>query len=369
MIELTWEQVRRFRLRRSGLTGGWHDLVEAARRVCGVHAQVMSSAELALAARVEALDVRDVRDALWRDKRLVKTWAMRGTLHLLPAADLPLWAGALRTRGFLFRTPGWLRYFGIRREELEQLFAAVGASLHGRAMTREEIADEVGRVAGERARRALASGWGSLLKPVAMEGRLVFGPSRGRNVVFVDPHDWVGPFEPLAERDAMRETVRRWIAAYGPGTHEELASWWGTGQRRAREAFDQLADELVAVAVDGHRAWALARDAAELEDADVSGPARLVPGFDAYVVGFQPRHAFVDAKFRASIWRTAGWISPVVLVDGRAAGVWHHSVRHGTMAIRVEPFGRLATARRRELEADAERLARALHASPSVSFA
>ena len=62
--------------------------------ICGLHAQVMSSAELTLAARVEGLGPDDVRRALWEERSLVKTWAMRGTLHLLPAAELPLWQAA-----------------------------------------------------------------------------------------------------------------------------------------------------------------------------------------------------------------------------------------------------------------------------------
>jgi hypothetical protein len=195
VIELSWKQVRAFRLERS--LDGSGGLVETARRLGGVHAQVMSSAELALAARVDGLRVEDVREALWDQRLLVKTWAMRGTLHLLPADDLPLWAGALPTRSYLWRSAAWTRYFGISVEELEALVAAIGAALDGSGLTREELAEAVGERAGPRAQEQLASGWGTLLKPVAMVGGLVFGPNRGRNVAFVDPHEWVGPFEAL----------------------------------------------------------------------------------------------------------------------------------------------------------------------------
>jgi hypothetical protein len=65
------------------------------REICGLHAQVMSSAELTLWARVEDLEPGAVQEALWERRTLAKTWAMRGTLHLLPAEELPLWVGAL----------------------------------------------------------------------------------------------------------------------------------------------------------------------------------------------------------------------------------------------------------------------------------
>jgi hypothetical protein len=67
--------------------------------------------------------------------------------------------------------------------------------------------------------------------------------------------------------------------------------------------------------------------------------------------------------------RTAGWISPVVVVGGEIVGVWKHAVRKGVMEIGVEPFGKLAAARVRELSVDAERLAAALGATPSVTVA
>ena len=322
-----------------------------------MQAQVMSSAELALAARVDGLRVDEVRDALWTRRELVKTWAMRGTLHLLASDDLPLWAGALRTRSYLWHSAAWTKYFGLSAEEVDALIAAIAASLDGKGLTREELGEAVAEHGGEPARELMASGWGTLLKPVAMEGNLVFGANRGRNVAFVNPHDWVGPFEPLPSEQAMGEVVRRWLRVYGPGSKEDLARWWGISPGRARKPLEALGDELVEVSVEGRKAFALAADARALRTAKADGRARLLGGFDPYVVGFFPREGLVEPEFKSRVSRTAGWISPVVLVSGKPVGVWSHELRKGTMAITVEPFGRLAAARVRELEADAERLA------------
>jgi hypothetical protein len=367
VIELSWEQVRAFRLARS--LDGSGGAVETARRLCGVQAQVMSFAELALAARVDGLHVEDVRDALWERRELVKTWAMRGTLHLLPSDELALWAGALSMRSYLWRTAAWTRYFGISVEELEALVTAIGSSLDGRGLTREELGAAVGELAGPRAQEQIASGWGTLLKPVAMEGGLVFGPNRGRNVAFVSPHQWIGPFDALPSEQAMGEVVRRWLSVYGPGSHEDLALWWGISPGRARKPLEALGEELVEVSVEGRRAFALVKDAPALESASTGRRARLVPGFDPYVVGFQPRGALVEPEFKGRVSRTAGWISPVVLVGGKAVGVWKHELRKGTMKITVDPFGKLPAARLRELSADAERFAAALDSTPSVMLA
>ena len=108
--ELTWPQVHAFRMARHHLTkrAPEQDLARVVGDIGGVQAQVMSAAELQVAVRADCR-VEDVRAALWKDKRLVKTWLMRGTLHLLPAEDLPLFAAAMHTHWVRTRN-AWLNY-------------------------------------------------------------------------------------------------------------------------------------------------------------------------------------------------------------------------------------------------------------------
>src|SRR6266851_6356032 len=144
MLKLTWPRVAAWRVRRHHLDrrAPAGSMLAVASRLCGLHAQVMSSAELTVWARVEDLDRRAVQRALWEDRTLVKTWAMRGTLHLLPANELPLWHAALSTSRRYLRPAAWQKYFGITLEELDRLTEAVGAALNGRVMTREELVRE-----------------------------------------------------------------------------------------------------------------------------------------------------------------------------------------------------------------------------------
>src|SRR5215831_3224518 len=99
MVRLTWPQVAAWRVRRHNLDqrAPAGSMLAVASRLCGLHAQVLSSAELTLWARVHDLDRGAVNAALWQYRTLVKTWAARGTLHLLPSADLPMWHAVLRT--------------------------------------------------------------------------------------------------------------------------------------------------------------------------------------------------------------------------------------------------------------------------------
>ena len=147
---LTWPRVLAWRIRRQYLdcraTQG--ETLDVVRQLCGLHAQVMSSAELALWARVEDLEPDAVQEALWKERSLVKTWAMRGTLHLLPASELPIWVGAQGVLKPRHHAPSWLGYFGLTREEAASLIAAIPEALADRMLTREELAQEVGRLVG-----------------------------------------------------------------------------------------------------------------------------------------------------------------------------------------------------------------------------
>ncbi len=94
----TWDEVRARRLARSFLTtrASPDRLLDVVHDLGGVHAQVQASAELQLATRVGGITQQDVRDALWERRELVKAWTLRGTLHLHPADELPLWYAAAR---------------------------------------------------------------------------------------------------------------------------------------------------------------------------------------------------------------------------------------------------------------------------------
>jgi DNA glycosylase AlkZ-like len=186
---LGWAQVAAWRAVRHHLDGRAPGgaMLEVAARIAGVHAQVLSSAELTLWARVEGLAPDDVGHALWSERSLVKTWAMRGTLHLLPAAEYPMWQAALST-GRPWEARSWQRGFGVSLAELERLNAAVAEALDGRQLTREELATEVARVTGSEALGGkLRESWGALLKPAAALGLLCFAPSQGQQVRFTRP--------------------------------------------------------------------------------------------------------------------------------------------------------------------------------------
>lgn len=324
----------------------------------GAQAQVMSAAELQVGVRVDC-SVRDVRSALWERKTLVKTWLMRGTLHLIPAADLPLYTAALSNHWIQTR-PSWLKYIGLSQAEVLKLVDAIGDALDGRALTREEIVAAVGKNRSERVREVLRSGWGGMLKPAARNGKLCFGPSRGQSVTFVRPVDWLGSWHEVKPEVALAEVARRYLRAFGPSVKNDFAFWWGHWPGVANAAWTALEGELATVSIEGQRAQMLATDLVALGSAPQPPFVTMLPSFDPYLMGHAGRNHLFDATHRWKVSRTAGWISPVVLVRGRVVATWTHRVAGQTLQVTVAPFQRLPPKTLPEVRRCAESLATTL---------
>ena len=138
-MPLSWDQVLAWRVHRQHLDtlappDAWPAVAE---RLCGLHAQVMSSAELTLWVRTRDLPRSAVSNALWNSRELVKAWAMRGTLHLFNTDDFPLYQATLASAYRNWLRPAWLTYFGLTSAELEQLMSALAQALdNGQPRTR-----------------------------------------------------------------------------------------------------------------------------------------------------------------------------------------------------------------------------------------
>lgn len=331
----------------------WLDIVP---RIGGVQAQVMSAAEGALWARAQGISSADVQDALWRDRTLIKTWAMRGTLHLLHASDFPLYIAA-RNAHAARRPPSWFTYHGVTPDELEAIIEGVAATLHETPMTRDELAHAVAqRAHNPKLQDLLRSGWGALVKPSAFRGDLCFGPSRGQNVTFVRPSAWIGAWNAVDPQQAVQDIVRRYLAAYGPATSDDFARWWGIDVGAAKRLFQLLANEITIITVDGWQGWVLWSTVHHIQTTPPVGSVRLLPSFDPYTIALYRQPCVLDQTHKARVSRPQGWISAVVLVDGRIEGIWEYEKQRAQLAIKIDMFRSPTHEVKHGIQAEAQRL-------------
>ena len=326
-VKVTWEAALAFRMRRHLLDPvGRLAAPRVASRLCGVQAQVASAAELAVRVRREASRPGEVGRAL-SEGRLIKTWAMRGALHLLTPEDAGIFLSLIAS-GRSWERPSWQRYFGMTTETMIALRGAVREALDDAVLTRDELVAAVTARRGlEHVGDELRSGWGTVLKPLAWQGDLCHGPSRGGRITFMRPEAassrWAGMPDPDAAAPAA---IAAYLGAYGPATVDAFGDWLSGGwfgKRKLRSWFEALGDRLVEVEVGDERALALREDVDELASTRPTKALRLLPGFDQYVLGPGTGDGHVvPASRRAEVSRQGGWISPVVVAGGAVRGTW-----------------------------------------------
>lgn len=355
-VRVTWKQALAWRMERQLLDPvGTLPVAGVVRRLCAVQTQVASSAELAIRVRRRSSRPGEVARALAEGK-LIKTWAMRGTLHLLTPEE----GGAflsLMAAGRIWERPSWQKYFGLTPALMEIFHETVRDALGDRTLTREEvIAAVLRRPKLRHIGEELRSGWGTLFKPLAWKGDLCFGPSRGNRVTFMRPEvasaRWAGVPDP---DEAAPIAMSAYVAAYGPTTARGFSFWLAAGwspKKRLREWFAALGDRIAEVEVGGEPAYVLAKDLDALARARPTAAVRLLPGFDQYVLGPMTSDTHViAAKRRTAVSRQSGWIAPVVVAGGVVSGTWEVD---GDEA-RIAWFTEAGRPPRRALEAEVER--------------
>ncbi|MGW3792869.1 winged helix DNA-binding domain-containing protein, partial [Micromonospora arida] len=376
MIELSWAQVSARRLARHRLCTPAAEAAPDAARVadvvsamCGAHAQIASAAELSIGLRVPGTTRTLVRQALWTDRTLVKTRGPRGTVHLLAAADLPMWVGALTA----LPAPSWERSAVLLTpRQTEQVLAAIADAVAEADLTTAELTEEIvaraGPWAGDLVMEAFQDKWPrwvAAMTAATRGGVICFGPNRGRASTYTSPTRWLPDFAPMPGPAALDALVRSYLYAYGPATPAQFARWMAVPPAWATLLFDSL--DLTEVAVEGTRAW-VAADDTEFSDESPSG-LRLLPYFDAYAVGCHPRERLFPgaAAERALAGGQAGNY-PVLLVEGVVAGVWHQRRSGRSIRVTVEPLRTLGAAQQRALGEEVERVGEILEGKASLTI-
>jgi hypothetical protein len=309
------ERLRRLRLAAQRLTPATAaaDVAGAARAVVGVQAQDVRAAGLALRSRVPGLRRADVDGS-----GLVRTWTVRGTVHLIDPSDLP-WLQAVvgpRNRaGF----DAAMRKRGDHEAAVGMLNALV-------TLLAEHPLDRAALLSALAARGHPGLGQRSInvLMPWAAAQGLIAGLPDGRYRAAEPPAAVDGDL-------ALATLARRYLAGYGPAGAADLAWWSGLPLTTARRALAAL----------GHaeRAGDLFALPGTLEEAPPAPPrALLLAAFDTTMLGYRSREPLVAAADDRRILPGGGMLRPAVLIDGRAAGTWSVTARSRSRTVAVDWF-------------------------------
>jgi hypothetical protein len=259
--------------------------------------------------------------------------------------------------------------------QTEEVVNAISDALFDAELTIDELSEAVIRTtgpwAGERIMPAfndLWPRWRMALAQAGFRGALCFGPNRGSKVTYTNPQRFLPGFAPAQMQTSLAWLLKSYLSAYGPATPEHFAQWLGAPRRWATELFNTLSSELETVEVDGNLAWVVAGDTAF--QSDMFHSVRLLPYFDAYTVGCQPRERLFPGRAAQRALTPSGQAGnyPVLLIDGIVAGVWHQRRSGRWLEITVEPFEQLTAKERRDLDEQVERMGAFLNAHPRLTI-
>jgi hypothetical protein len=178
-----------------------------------------------------------------------------------------------------------------------------------------------------------------LIARAALSGWLCAGPARDGEATYTLFEDWVGPLQPLPRPEALKRLTRRYMAGYAPAGPDDLAKWSGLKAGDIRLGWEQIAGELRQVETAGQPAWLLPGQLTGLDEPTEPVPlVRLLPRFDAYLLGYASRDLAVDPVHARQVHPGGGIIRAVLLVDGQARGTWQMKARKTGLQVAVEPF-------------------------------
>jgi len=333
------------------------------RDLCGLQAQDLRAARMGVWARTSGLDDAGVERARVEDRSIVRTWAMRGTLHLLAADDVG-WIRALLAPQFIAAASSRSRQLGLDESTYSRAMASFARALEGGAsLSRKDLLEGL--------RRDGIDGLGQrapyLIGRASMEGLICEGPFRSGKPTYVLTSEWLGEAgQPLkSEAEALSRLVNRFLKGYGPAAPEDLAAWSGLPVSIARKAFENESKLLTQVKLADRKLWSLGEpDEAPAATAGVI----LLPAFDTYLLGYRIRDLVLDSRYLKRVNAGGGIVKPVLMVAGRVAGTWALRRSKGAAEVEVSPFEELGREARSGLESRTEDLGRFLDLELSLTL-
>ncbi len=315
---------------------------DAVRGLLAAQGQDLPGALTSLALRTSGRDRAEVAAAL-DSGAVVRSWPMRGTLHLVAAEDLPWMLEVLGRRALGGVAKRW-EVLGLDESQCERAREVVLGALEQKdRWSRTELLAAIaeGGVAttGQRGYH--------LLWYLSQTGTLCQGPTDGpREQLYVGLDAWIPSPRRLDREEALAELALRYFSGHGPATVQDLCRWAAAGVREVRAALAQVGDRLEAVTVDGteHLMDPATPDRLTAARAEADG-VLLLPGFDEYVLGYADRTAVLPAEhFEKIVPGGNGIFRPTVVHRGQVVGVWRWEGKGAKRRIAAEPFTRFPKA-------------------------
>ncbi len=274
--------------------------------------------------------------------RIIRTWALRGTLHCIAASDLR-WLLSLLGPTIIARTASSYRNAGLD----DKAFTAITRTLRsilqgGRQLPRKDLFDAL----AEHAISTDGPRGNLILYRAALSGEICLGAMRGRQTTYTLLDEWVPDGRDLDHDEALAELAIRYFRSHGPATLQDFIWWSSLRAADARAGLEMIQSQLSQHIINGTTYW-MPRGTAI---ATISTPmAYLLPGFDEYLLGYKDRDIMLHPARTAQVISSNGIFSPTIVMDGQIVGTWKRTMNRAGAAIVPTMFRSLTGAEQKAL--------------------
>ncbi|MEO6573784.1 MAG: winged helix DNA-binding domain-containing protein [Polyangiaceae bacterium] len=330
---------------------------EVVRWFGAVQAQDYLGALWAVGLRLPNATERSIEDAL-KDRSILRTWPMRGTLHFVAAEDAR-WMLELTSPRIVARSATRLAQLGLDEPTFKKSRKVIARVLRdGKQLSRGTM-----YAALEAAKISTAGQRGiHILWRVAQDGLICFGAREGKQQTFTLLEEWAPDARRMARDEALAEVATRYFTAHGPATLQDFTWWTGLAVAEARTALAMVESRLVFERVDDTTYW---RCAGSRPSPKPAPGAHLLPAFDEYLVGYTDRTAVLENKLAVNAG--GGMLAPTMVIGGQVVGTWKRVLAKKGVRIALSPFTALDASQLRAMSAPAARYGAFLGSEASVS--
>ncbi len=302
-----------------------------------IQAQDYAGAKWSLGLRVPGSTDAQI-EKLIAGHALIRTWAMRGTLHLLAAADLR-WLIDLIGPRIINKNQRRYRQLELDEATLERSNSAIIAALADgkqldRAALLTALEDQGIFTQGQRGYY--------MLNHASISGLIVQGvEARYNQAMFMRVDEALPASQKLSHEAALAELARRYFVSRGPATLQDFITWSGLLVADAKAGLASVKNQLVADTFDNDEYWFTPDP---IPAPALSPTAYTLPGFDEYILGYKNRDAVLDPEHAQKICPGKnGVFYPTIVLDGQVVGTWKRSFKQGSIIIELAPFAPLST--------------------------
>jgi hypothetical protein len=357
------EEILQLRMQNQQLLTKNHDRPdEVVGALAAVQAQDFLSAKYAIGVRLENQTDADIETAI-RERTIVRTWLMRGTLQLVAAEDIR-WLLSVFGPRVLQMCASRYKRLELNEQVLAKCHAIFREVLHGGVqLTREALAEALAKegIDTSGADHRLAH----IFQHASYHQLICAGSRQGNQYTFTLLDDHVPASRIMDPDEALGELAKRYFTTRGPATLKDFMWWTGLSATTLKKGIERAGKALDPVEIAGETHWLASGGAQMLKSVDQT---LLLPAFDEYVLAYRNRSAVLDPEYNARVITKNGLFNPVVVQHGKVTATWKRTIKKSHVELEFFPFRKFTSKNIESLEPTVEAYGKFLEKPVKISL-